>query len=54
MSLTSLRSLIFALLFYVSTAIFVVGGSFRAGEELHGVGDDLYGLAPGVVVCVGR
>jgi hypothetical protein len=32
----------------------VVGGSFRAGEELHGVGDDLYGLAPGVVVCVGR
>ena len=28
MSLTLLRSLIFALLFYVSTAIFVVGGSF--------------------------
>ena len=27
MSLTLLRSLIFALLFYVSTAIFVVGGS---------------------------
>ncbi len=28
MSLTLLRSLIFALLFYVSTAIFVIGGSF--------------------------
>ena len=28
MSLTLLRSLVFALLFYVSTAIFVVGGSF--------------------------
>ena len=28
MSLTLIRSLIFALLFYVSTAIFVVGGSF--------------------------